>query len=471
MEMAKERQLLNEISTVDAWNRFYKDKIPQHIYQAIMKGADKMTPFHKACLDAYVAGNFYSGEDVEGNACQIGNAWERSSMDAKQLMIRISESYYDGTIMFGRLAAMAERVSKKKGHTESNYCERGYHIIFENEGLLVTCTTSYSASKKYYGDTHWCTASDIFGNYNGYERFGEYGPDEDAILLQFVDKKNRENAYQYAYGGYGDDVICDFFDKTRNIDDLAKMVYTTGGVTLETILHDVDYESLANETRKLYSEEDDYWNQKRDAGIKKIITKNNQNYNSGQYNQSLFNLIREAVNDMTPGMVLTDIENEAITMRIFRNPSVPQLYVANVDYWGSNKWRGIFFDLEESTDEPYHPFEVLLVNVDGDNVEIKNRIKNAWAKYQPGFVMVSYDNYCDACDWNTLKPFAEGEITRSEHNYTIFAPKWMLMAGFPRDERRAWAVNNETGRIDFEVESVDWYSRIFTDTEGNVHRI
>ena len=49
----KKQSLLNEISNDEAYNRFYNN-IPRDIYDNVMAGVNKMTPFHQAMLIAVV---------------------------------------------------------------------------------------------------------------------------------------------------------------------------------------------------------------------------------------------------------------------------------------------------------------------------------------------------------------------------------------------------------------------------------
>ena len=48
------RGMLMEISTADAFTRFYQGKIPPKYYDALMAGADQMTPLHKMAADYLV---------------------------------------------------------------------------------------------------------------------------------------------------------------------------------------------------------------------------------------------------------------------------------------------------------------------------------------------------------------------------------------------------------------------------------
>ena len=181
--------LLNEISSADAYAKFYSKGgkfIHKDIYDSLMNGTAVMTPFHKMMLDAFLAGK------VNANLMQFaGDIWRGASNDMKQYLIHAVEGDLDYiTDTGGSIRIFLEKVSSMKSHSERSFNDRGYEVLYEDEGVKVTCTKSYTSSCKNYGNSHWCTASDIFGEYNGYDMFRNYTNDNGGgCLVQFICKK------------------------------------------------------------------------------------------------------------------------------------------------------------------------------------------------------------------------------------------------------------------------------------------
>lgn len=48
--------------------------------------------------------------------------------------------------------------------SKKDWAKKGLIKIAEDDAWIVTCTTNYEASKHYFGDTPWCTASDENGH-------------------------------------------------------------------------------------------------------------------------------------------------------------------------------------------------------------------------------------------------------------------------------------------------------------------
>lgn len=449
-EMAYERGLLNEISTADAYNRFYKDRIPQEVYSELMSGTEKMTPFHKACLDALLYDHEENNLDV---AKRIGKSWAMCSQDARQLVINTIGSWIGSKPSILSLARLVEKMPIKKGHTENNYAQRGLHVVFENEGLLVTCTTSYSASKKFYGDSHWCTASDVTGENNGFDMFKEYTTEDDSILLQFIDKQNRENSYQCQYSDWkSGGQICDFMDKNKKLPDLMAMV-SEKGANLEEIFHNIDYSGLLDETEYMIDEEGDYWEQKYDAYLKKLITNMKKNFRTKQYDEMLINGVLKMLNGddaKVGGLFHSDrwLGDFDMHVSILKNDKHPEMVIANVDYYGGMEGYSKINDLEDRTDgQSYHPFETVIMTVSENGVKINKRYNSAYTKkYVNIFVMdMNETNYILNSDLNVI---AEGEFYTTGRKYLVIGPKSSFLAGYEDEyKKRTFLVDKTSGEV------------------------
>lgn len=279
------RRILSEaISAEDAYERFYKGKIGENIWNALMDGVQVMTPFHKAVIDVLIK----SSIDPKGNeniAMLANRAWSRSVKGQQFLTNIAKEGYGDVFEDSVSLLFFLKSFCKKTLYSEAEYIGNGLVKLYDGEKWMVTCTTSYSASKKYYGDTHWCTASDIFGQYNGFEMFQDYTTSaEDGILVQFVNKEDREKSYQASFTEMQISLICDFNDKQINADDFNEAIHPEKEEIFKAISD--NYSDLVEETEKMVDEERDYWEFKLKNFLKK---------NSGTGVRALFS--RDAIDE------------------------------------------------------------------------------------------------------------------------------------------------------------------------------
>ena len=207
-------QTINEISSSDAYDKFYSE-IPQNIYSAVMSDTNKMTPFHKALLDVTL--NLIRHGSAEQNILEYiyGAKSRYDSLTQGQKMFCV-KAIKDG--MFGftdshfdlnkilRMSAKHVEVTNKK------QAKNGLVVLYDDENIMVTCTLTYTASRHYYGKTHWCTASGIDGQMSGYQSFRTYVKNDggDYCLIQFVFKKQTDKMYQGLFNATQD--IRDFKD-------------------------------------------------------------------------------------------------------------------------------------------------------------------------------------------------------------------------------------------------------------------
>ena len=468
----KEKELINEISTTDAYARFYKDNIPQDVYEALMKGTDKMTPFHKLCLDSIVNYNWGEAEHnyILPHARLIGDKWAEANQDARQLLLRYLESSDIARKgrSFESIAAITEKILGKEGHTESSYRDRGYHVLYENEMVLITCTTSYSASKKYYGDSHWCTASDVFGDYNGYKMFGDYTVDDDSeydgILIQLVDKMDRGKSIQICIGA-GDKRLlaaCDFKDNSVSDVDVNDFL-SERGVEFSDLIGSIDSISLYKETKKLWHEEYHYWQEKTFARVKKIRNEIEKQYKSGKFDIQVKMALPDAFDNWN------EWSDDNISVRIWSKPKSPKdNFLIEVSYYGGHL-RAID-DFEDEYDEMIHIEEAILVRQKDvpNTYEFIKRIPNirfVWDIYDGAVLIALKDGY--EAYTPDLEPIAKAEDCYCFRNHFILGPK-TLFRGPNENGIRAYVINKETGVVWYDglIYSLDFYEGSFTTDKG-----
>ena len=148
------------------------------------------------------------------------------------------------------------------------------YIFYNDDNVCVTCTKSYAASVKNFGRSHWCTASDQFGEYDGFEMFKNYT--RDGILVQFYCKQDEDHSFQVQYVQMGRKIvpgaICDWEDDTMDVESVEKML-AAYNVSYKNIMKTVraNFKRLRAETLELRKDEEIYWSRKRDERVKNIL--------------------------------------------------------------------------------------------------------------------------------------------------------------------------------------------------------
>lgn len=288
------RILLNEISVQDAYGRFYAKTIPQDIWNTFMSGVDKMTPFHKRVAD--IIAKLMSSRDVtksEEIAKYAAAAWNKGPIVQQYLVNAVKEDFPDckDEMIWQFLFHIVKksRANDKERYTEEEFLDGGLVKLYDDEELLVTCTLSYTASHKYYHDSHWCTASGTDGEWDGYKMFCNYTGM--YILLQFVDKRNRERSFQLQYGGWNEtyngpdlDQICNFDDEPM---DIRGVYRAFGEDKVNNILHSIDIEKLKKLTTDYRNAERKYYELKTHTFNKKIRKIEFAKMTSKEFMQSL----------------------------------------------------------------------------------------------------------------------------------------------------------------------------------------
>lgn len=282
MNRFRNRSLLSEISSQAAYDKFYQGVIPYDVYAAVMTGAPQMTPFHKIALD-HISSYYRSNNAPKKKPSYlkyIVNFWTKASEEAKQYAVRICNSNADelSEDIVGYID-LIKTLSAMKSFTENSYSDRGFEVLYEDEVISFTCTKGYTSSCKHYGDSHWCTASDQFGNVDGFEMFKRYTVESDGILVQFINKINIQNSFQLAASYYMRRIafsdICDWSDKSTTFEE-AYEVFKRDGVDLRILCEKYLYRNMARlfkETKEIVADETEYYERKKKERIK-IIRKN-----------------------------------------------------------------------------------------------------------------------------------------------------------------------------------------------------
>lgn len=180
--------IVNEIGADDAYRRFYSS-IPREDYDYILGGdpaPDKFIQFVLNCVR--------DGSNDKEEARETIDKFKKSDELIRQnILQKFKTGEYEDCVDIlsdiNYFSSGGAILSRKK------FAKEGYIKVKENDHWLVTCTTNYTASNHYFGDTHWCTASDRDGEYDGYNMFKNYTTTEDyesgkknctSVLFQFT---------------------------------------------------------------------------------------------------------------------------------------------------------------------------------------------------------------------------------------------------------------------------------------------
>ena len=174
-----EKQTLNEISTRDAFQKFYNGKVDADIFEELMRGQDKMTAFHKICLDLMTRDGA-TRELQSMVASVVGGSWPSMNEDKKQALIEMSK---DGEIepTIPSIGSAINNVLRERYHTTASAEKDGFQILYQDKGSKLTATYTYAANAHHYGNTEWCTASDIYGENSGWDMYKSYSMMNDEI--------------------------------------------------------------------------------------------------------------------------------------------------------------------------------------------------------------------------------------------------------------------------------------------------
>ena len=284
--------IINEIGANDAYMRFYTS-IPREDYDRILDGDPAPDRFMQFILNCV--------RDQKNSVDTAVEAVKRYKHAPSEIRQRIQESVKSGEFdsIDDMISSIEYFTNGGKIVSRKQFAKSGFITLKETSEAIVTCTTNYTANNHFFGKTHWCTASDRSGDYDGYHMFLRYASDRNAILFQFkprkkvlqplkdrdgvVDeqedyptpKEEENNAVRYQFQliqlqltKAGDDYqigqICDFLDKFMSEETLRAVV----GEEAFNVVKDEDlFAHLLSIQNEQYAVEHDY-QESKDAAIK-----------------------------------------------------------------------------------------------------------------------------------------------------------------------------------------------------------
>ena len=271
--------IITEIRAEDAYNRFYSS-IPREDFDKIVGGEENIDKFIQFFLNCVRDEKATADEAAEAIAAYRG-ADQLVKQNVKNKVV--SGEYEDVDDVLNDINYFSNGggvVSKK------SFAKKGYIKLAENDKWIATCTANYLANNHYYGNSHWCTASDRMGRYDGYRYFLDYTVIHDAALIQFkwkgevitdtgVSGKRPDSGYLgYRSGFIGDKLperfaqfqvevqsnlnlrqMCDNHDYGIDLDGLKEFV----GEDMCSVLEDSEKIKFCVKTTKdMYQVEKDY---------------------------------------------------------------------------------------------------------------------------------------------------------------------------------------------------------------------
>lgn len=293
--------LTEAITAANAYETFYKDKLPEDIWNILMNGAPNMTPFHKKVAEVMV--NYkekkikrgYSENQVLFELKQLAElaekCWNKNER-TKQFLTNAARENFD---RFGNRMSLMHflgDVYNSNGHTENEFLANGLYTAYEDDTLLVTVTLSYTASHKYYSDSHWCTASGIDGRWDGFTMFKNYTRNG-GLLVQFVDKTNRAGSFQTVMLADDDDeTTCDFMDRPASFRDIEKKFGIQRVTEAATIIEDNE-DNLREKMRSYSTGEQTYYTYASFLWLKNSQSKLVNKYNNDIWSETMKNEFAE----------------------------------------------------------------------------------------------------------------------------------------------------------------------------------
>ena len=394
MEAVKAKFGLNEITAARAYTDFYQD-IPKEAYDSLMTGSANMTPFHKMVLDCYK-----NGITDENGLRTAGEIWSNASRDAQQYLVTSAKE--DADYVSNSKEALNKFFAdfkKMRHHTEKGFSNAGLEVLYEDDNVRITCTKSYHASKANYGASHWCTASGVDGEGNGFSYFQAHTTN--GVLIQLVDKNNIENSFQIEYGYFGRDMhgnryefqcIFNWYDEEVTLQDgidmLASYGVDFGKVWNENIGPNMD--RLVAETSKNVDEEEEFIYRQLRIKIGKVIKKANTMFSTPDFREQLNKkLVRMRENQALFEGPQKEWPFECTLLQDFSAQVKPPTTVVSVTFCGTN------------TSE----MEVVNFGFDDDDDRITNNVTRITIVGDDGRIIASFPGQPNPDFWLTNNTF------------------------------------------------------------------
>ena len=224
------KEILLEISADDAYEKFYSS-IPREDFDKIIASNNgKFNALVKILLNGILDKTIFKKDAIE--TLNLYNSLENKFRIFVSNKIKNKEYDSVNDLISDVYCASNGKINVI---TQKELYSNGFIKISEDEEYIATCTTNYASSHHFYGDSKWCTASDRFGQYDGFEYYSKYitntidydedDYDEDnydvifwkdknikaeAVLVQFVKKDNRSKSMQVQMANY-DHFLCGCF--------------------------------------------------------------------------------------------------------------------------------------------------------------------------------------------------------------------------------------------------------------------
>lgn len=307
MNFVTPKQILNEISSRDAYERFYKDTIDEKIFMELMNGQDKLTPFHKLCLD-YIKSETRE-EYPQMLANFVGEEWPTLDPDKRRELVDMA-SNGEITPDFQSIRNAFKEVINTKYINSAAAEKDGYAVLYDDGKAKLTVTYTYAANAHYYGGTEWCTASDLYDDNSGWDMFKsyisktEYDGTQDEIYgsyLQIIlhgnNHEGRPVYIMYQIVLDADGIICDAFDQDDN--GVSGLVIRRQWNSVSDTQWDqlfskgiIKPKELLEKTQQCFKHESAFMEKFIQKKVKQLNSEISEKYNKGGYKVALEDSIK-----------------------------------------------------------------------------------------------------------------------------------------------------------------------------------
>ena len=271
--------VLNEISAEDAYRKFYS-ALPEQDYFNLVKlycgNKNKFDNIIKTVLNS-----------VRDGICDMNTAasfvTQYKSITDNNIRVEFNSRFNNGDYedVLDMIEGLKE-LTETGVTTLKQMQDIGIIKVCHSQKWSVTCTTTYSANHHFFGKTSWCTASDRFGRYDGWDYFRRYifcdpGAQSSTLdrepsevygcLVQFTSKEDKSVLFQAHINEEKKILlVCNAKDDNIPVGEFINMDIDDDNL-INSLLNDVP--QLVELTAQAYEKERGYQNLKNDYVAKK----------------------------------------------------------------------------------------------------------------------------------------------------------------------------------------------------------
>lgn len=215
-------EMINEVDANQAFDKWYNKCMSREDYDKILDGNPNPDKVYQFILNS-----------VRDGKCDVDGAVE-AVKTYKGITDSVVKQRIDNMIKNGEIETPYDIEDALKSFefgvtSRKKWAKEGLVNIGTFGEWRVTATLNYEANNHYFGASHWCTASDRLGHYDGYTQFRNYT--NNSTLVQITNINDSTNAFQaqisinqYEKDKVGFGTICDYEDHIQNSNFLHRVI-------------------------------------------------------------------------------------------------------------------------------------------------------------------------------------------------------------------------------------------------------